>query len=245
MHVPGPYRLAALPQGKTADARQLVRAPWQALVADREGDVLLKAPVGRGTVYAICEAEVFGNRDLAREDNVVLAANLFFGGSHTRLSFDEKLHRHGAPGEGDVSRLPLARCRQVLWLAIAALVVYLIGLGQRFGAPVPVLDRPRRSALEYVEALADLYRRAEARGAIWGLLRQSFRRRLSAAAGVSPDLPPNRLAATLAARRGVDAAAVQDVLQHLEAMPEHPGDEELLDLARRLAAVEEAVTHEH
>ena len=245
VHVPGPYRLARLKQGKPSGARQLLDPPWQALVADRHGAVLMKAPVGRGTIYAVAEADLLGNADLSQADNVVLVANLLFGGTHDRALFNERLHLHGAPAYGEVGQLPLQRYRQVTGLVLAALALYLLGLGLRFGAPTPLVERPRRSALEYVEALADLYRRAEARTAIWELLRQSFRRRLSAVAGTSPHLPAERLAATLAARRHVDAAHVQAVLQQLEAMPEHPSDEDLLDLAQQVTAVEEAVTHEH
>jgi len=243
--VPGPYRLLPREEKTKTGVKQLVSATWQALVADRGGNVLMQARVGLGTIYAVCEAEVFGNADIAQADNVVLAANLLFGGRHSRAYFDERLHLHAGAASGDVGRLPLARMKQTMWLVIAALALYLVGLGRRFGAPVPMLEKPRRSALEYVEALADLYRRAEARTAIWALLRQSFRRRLSAVAGTPPDLPPERLAATLARRRHVNAAQVQDVLLRLEAMPEHPSDAALLDIARQLAAVEEAVTHEH
>jgi hypothetical protein len=242
--VPGPYRLAELAPGKKPGLKQLVHAPWQALVADSHGNVVMKARVGEGTIYAVSEAEVFGNKDLAQADNVVLAGNLLFGGNHGQALFDERLHLHGGQGSGDVAQLPLARLRQTMWLALGAILLYLVGVGMRFGSPTPMLEKPRRSALEYVEALADLYRRAEARPAIWGLLRQSFRRRLAAVAGTRPDLPAASLAATLALRRPVDPAHVQAVLERLETMPEHPSDEELLRVAQQLAAIEEAVIYE-
>lgn len=245
VYVPGPYRLAAAQPQKKPTIKPLVAAHWEPLVADRQGNVALKAAVGRGTIIAVSEAEVFGNSDLGRADNLVLAANVLFGAGAERLYFDERLHLHGAAQGADVRALPLGRLKQALWLALAAVAVFLVGVGVRFGAATPLVEKPRRSAMEYVEALADLYRRAEARKAVWGLLRQSFRRRLSAAAGTPPNLPPERLAATLALRRHADAAQVQAVLQQLEAMPEHPSDDELLHLAQQVAAIEEAVTHEH
>lgn len=238
--VPGPYRLS-VPKRRAAAAI----TGWQPLLADRSGNVLMKGRLGAGAVYVLSEADILANSYLAHADNVVLAANLLFQGTQDRVYFDERLHLVSAVGSAEVRALPVRRLKLVLWLALAAVAVYLVGLGVRFGSPTPLRERSRRSALEYVAALADLYRRAEARTAIWGLLRQSFRRRLSTLAGTRPDLPAERLAATLAHRRRLDPAQVQDLLAQLEQTPEHPTDEELLRMTRRIAAVEEALTHEH
>jgi hypothetical protein len=131
-----------------------------------------------------------------------------------------------------------------VWAALGALALYLVGVGWRFGAPAPLRERPRRSAMEFVEALADLYRKAGATEAVWQLLRQSFRRRLGAVVGLPQELPAERLAEALARRRRVDEARVRAVLAELDQMPERPTEEELMRVAREAAAIEEAMTHE-
>lgn len=241
--VPGPYRLSALTALETKETKPLVWPQWQPLLSDDRGNILMQATVGAGRVYALSEAEVLSNRHLASADNVVLAANLLFEGRHDRVYFDERLHLLGARQAGDAAELPVARLNQTLRLVLAALAVYLVGRGWRFGAAQPVRERPRRSALEMVEALGDLYRRAGASGAIGALLRQSFRRRLATLAGTSPELPPEQLAAAVARRAPAEAARVQGLLERLDSLPERPRDEDLLGLAQQMAALEDALEH--
>jgi hypothetical protein len=184
------------------------------------------------------------NKNLPLADNVVLAANLFFQPGNERITFEERLHLQSRPLSMEAGKLPLRRLTLALWAALAALALYLVGVGWRFGTPVPVHEKPRRSAMEFVEALADLYHKAGATGAVWQLLRQSFRRRLGAAVGLPQEIPAARLAEAVARRRHVDEAQVGALLAELDDMPERPSEEDLMRVARQIATIEEAVTHE-
>jgi len=237
--VPGPSRLVVASARETRTS--LVRPQWRTLLADRFGAVMMAATVGAGTVYALCEVEVLSNKYLAQADNVVLATNLLFTPDHDRIYFEERLHFQTRPLSLEAGKLPLERLKLALWAALAAVALYLVGVGWRFGAPAPVYEKPRRSAMEFVAALADLYRKAGATGAIWQILRKSFRQRLAAAAGLPQELPAEQLAEALARRRKVDEVQVRETLARLDEMPEQPTEEELMAVARQMAAIEQAV----
>lgn len=238
LYVPGPHRLRPAPH-----AGALVPLKWETIVADSAGGIVLSANHGKGYLYALSEAEMLSNNTLARADNVILAANLLFDGRATTVHFDEAIHLV-RPGLSDEARqLDPSRAMAALFAVIAALALYLISRGWRFGAPVPLTTTPRRSALEFVNAFAELYRRAGAHGATLNLLRHSFRLRLATSAGVASDLSPAALAAAVAARRHVPEAPLANLLQQLEPGPagETPTDSELLALTRQMARYEEAL----
>lgn len=265
VRVPGPYRVrpataadlarltketARTDKGKPRskqqpDFRPRVQLVWAPLLRDANGLVAAKATHGRGRVYVISEAEVFANENLARNDNVVFAANLLFGARAGVVHFDEHIHMVRVGLSDEALELDPARAYWALRLALLAVALFFIGQMLRFGAPVPLKVRPRRSALEFVEALADLYRRAEARGAVLGILRHTFRQRLAAAVGLSPETPGPALAAAVARQRGVPEAQLAGLLAHLDdpALAAHLTEHDLLRLARQISTLEEAATH--
>ncbi|MEI6502707.1 MAG: DUF4350 domain-containing protein, partial [Armatimonadota bacterium] len=213
VYVPGPYRLRP---GTQADFKRLagkipekdrerlrleplVALKWETVLADGGGAVLLRATHGRGTIQVLSEVEILGNKNLLQGDNVVFAANLLFDPRAPKVYFDEAVHLVQPGLSEEAQELDPRLVLRALGAVMVAIAWYLISAGWRFGAPVPLSTTPRRSALEFVNALADLYRRAGARDAVLELLRQSFRRKLALAAGVAPDLPTAALAAAGAA----------------------------------------------
>jgi hypothetical protein len=265
VRVPGPFRLrpataadlkelaqapppqagGKAPRKPDLDLRPRVRLDWTPLLRDDSGLVAAKASHGRGRVYAISEVEIFANETLARNDNVIFAANLLFGARAGVVHFDEHIHMVRVGLSDEALELDPTRAYGALWLALLAVALFFVGRMFRFGAAVPVKVRPRRSALEFVEALADLYRRAEARGAVLGILRHTFRQRLAAAVGLSPETPGPALAAAVARQRGVSESQLAGLLAHLDdpALAAHLTESDLLRLARQLSTLEEAATH--
>lgn len=231
---------------------------WETLLGEPERGVLLKARHGAGCLYVLADAQMLGNSTLGERDNVVLAANLLFAPGVPEIHFDEAVHvlRQQLLSE-EARELSTGQALPALLALMAALLLYLVSRGTRFGAPLPLPTVPRRSALEFVNAVADLYRRAGARGAVLGLLRHSFRRRLATLAGASPDLPAEALVAAvttrqpLSGRRGADGtrlptgAQLVALLQQLEPREEghDPDERELLALTRLVAHYEEALAH--
>lgn len=259
VYVPGPYRLRVLQPGdlqrrneelrkRNAKAKPLTRLqslPWESLLADPAGDVLMAANCDRGRVYALSEVEILANANLARNDNVVLAANLLFGPAAPVVHVDEHLHWVRTGLSEEAAELDPSRAFWALRLALLALALYFVGHMFRFGAPVPLPTASRRSALEFVEALADMYRRAEARAAVLDILRQTFRQRLATAVGLSPETPAPALAAAIARQRPVSENQLVGLFERLDdpKVAEKLTEAELLKLARLMATYEEAVTH--
>lgn len=230
-------RLKSVPKGSITG--------WRALVGDRRGAVVMKTRQGKGTIYALSEANLFANRYLSEADNVILASNLLWQHGQHGVYFDELVHSPMALQDDDK---PLDMSKP-LWgavLAGIALLLFLLSRGSRFGAAIPLTTAPRRSALEFVSALAELYRRAEARGAVAEILHHSFRRRLAQVAGVSPELPPAALATAVGRVRPELQGQVEGLLEQLqEASQRQPEERELLHLTRQVAHYEEALTHGH
>ncbi|MEN6644058.1 MAG: DUF4350 domain-containing protein [Armatimonadia bacterium] len=230
-------RLKAVPGGAV---RQ-----WQALMEDRRGAAVMVTRHGKGTIYALCDANILANGYLTEADNVILASNILWQYGQQGVYFDEFLHNPMALREENEPLDPST----AIWAAVLAgiaLLLFLLSRGSRFGAAVPLVTPPRRSALEFVGALAELYRRAEARGAVVEILNHSFRRRLGQIAGVSPELPPAALATALGRVRPELQQQVEGLLEQLhEAAQRQPDERELLHLTRQVAHYEEALTHGH
>ncbi|MHB8995845.1 MAG: DUF4350 domain-containing protein [Armatimonadota bacterium] len=220
----------------------LVTLKWETLLTDASGAVLLRATHGRGQIYVLSEADVLSNGTLAKADNVVLAANLLFATPDRKVYFDEAIHMVRTGLSEEAQALDPRLAYSALFAVMAALILYLVSRGWRFGSPVPLHTIPRRSAIEFVNALAELYRRAGAGEAVKESLRQSLRRKLATAAGVAPDLPPEVLAAAVATARPVNEAELATLLRQLEPSAP-PSDQELLALTRQMAHFEEALTH--
>jgi len=167
-----------------------------------DGPVIMSLSHGAGEVYVIADTSFLSNGLINKADNVVLAADLLYTLSHGKVYFDEYHHGFGGPG---VSTLPVEQQNGLAWAMLAtvvATVLYFSGKLWRFGAPVPAFDPQRRSVLEYVTAMGDLYRRAGAHAAALQLLRRAFLQRLALAAGLSPRAGPQVIAAAVARRYG-------------------------------------------
>lgn len=195
--------------------------------------------IGAGQVFCLPTAALFANGQLARGDNALFAVNLI--ASHAgdgRVLFDEyHLGNVGAESLWAIVSRPPAR-----WVTLQVLLALaLLGWRSavRFG---PVRDEdptpPRRPAVEYVFALAGLYRRAGAHREIARLWLEDARRRLRRAAGLGPDATDERIAARLAARLGRRPDEVTERLRRLaDASEQGCGDRELVALARELDAL--------
>jgi len=197
---------------------------------------------GRGKVYVSADAQLFANALLSREDNLAFVANLLWTNATRRsICFDEYHHGFGPRtlGASEVDPTPLHRAAAV---AVAGCVLFLIGKSIRFGAATPVFDPRRRSAAEYVEAMAGLWHGARAYP--WALeqIASAFRRRTATAAGVAPGAPPEVLADALAERRAVPREETMGLLHDLEAARAAPRVTEggLARLVKRMALLEQA-----
>lgn len=154
------------------------------LLVTAAGDVVVAVwRRGEGRVVAWADPTPLLNRALRESGAALLFARVAASAAtpEAPLAFDE--YHHGFRGDGHPARATLrflAETRpghaalQLLAMGLGALVL----AGARFGAPVPTPAPRRRSPLEHVDALAELYRRAGARGNARRLLLAQLARRL-------------------------------------------------------------------
>ncbi len=230
--VPGEYRLVGSSEGRPQDVGEPV-----VLLADAAGAAAMALPIGRGMVIALAEAEMLANANIGRADNVVFAANLVFaGGAPAAVYFDE--YQHGVRRE--IFSGPRVDPRPFQHTALALLavaVIFAIGRGKRFGAPVPAAGPARRGAADHVRAFAGLYERAGAGGAAAAMLACGLRRRLARATGVPGGAPPEAMMAAQSAR-GLPATEITTLLSRLDAAESGISGRELLALACEVARYE-------
>jgi hypothetical protein len=192
-------------------------------MANGQDAVLLSIPVGAGEVFVGGTVYPFTNRGIQDPASQRLVANLMAGidPQRARVGFDEAQ----LPTAGD-SDAPLgvmgwmvrsAAGRGVLLLGVLALV-YLISRGRRLGAPVPLLeDRLRREPVEYIVALANLFRRSGRQTDILSHYRTRLRRRLSERYSIDASLSDAQFASVAASRSpDIDEAALSGLLMRLQ-----------------------------
>ena len=125
--------------------------------------LLVELPIGDGRALVVADPELFDNKNLHIKDHARLADNLIFQtGKNGRVLFDEYHHGYGRVTSifeyfKDSHLFPI-----FVQLLLVLFVVWL-NWGRRFGSPRPAPDDPRRSVMEYVQALSGLLQRARAR----------------------------------------------------------------------------------
>ena len=156
---PGPPATAA---NRSRSTRISETASWQ-LAADVRGGVLFRIPVGRGAVYVMLDEFAWTNSGLDQGDNAgVLAAILNRELDGGVLAFDEYRHGHGRAESFLVYLVNLPGSGAVFWLALVWAALYYYGRNVRLKPVEAFVERERRTAQEYIDAVAQLYERARA-----------------------------------------------------------------------------------
>lgn len=165
--------LAGLRKGETRGHESLaVRADgprWQdtpekwETAGDARGTVWHRAPLGKGAVYIVLDDFAWTNSGFDRDGNAAALASLLArelrGGV---FGFDEYRHGHGRVESFANYLLNLPGATSFCWMAALLAGVYILGRNVRFGQPESFRFVERRSAREYVQAVAYLNQRARA-----------------------------------------------------------------------------------
>jgi len=210
------------------------------LLRDEKGrPVAVEVAHGHGTALILAEAEILANATLPEADNVVLAANLVFaGGAPETVYFDE--YHHGFADTQSVFGGPevdVTAFRNTALALLAVVLVCAIGHARRFGAPVEEEAVTRRSAADYVRALAQIHGRAGAASTAASMLAAGLRRKAAAAAHVPATTDRVALAGALTSR-GLPGDEIGELLVELEQADRSMTDGQLLALAQQAAHYE-------
>ncbi len=203
--------------------------------------VAVEFALGKGSVTLSTTIAAFSNKGLRDPDQARLVLNLLTATRPTRFRFDEwHLGRRAAIGAPDTMvigpeawllRTPTG---QAALFCLILLLVTLWMRGRSFGRPMPqAADQTRRTPLEYVDALAQLSRRAGHRRAAADDYRQRLKRSLGQRYRIDPEMPD---AAFLAQLKAVAPGAANDDLERLLTRLSETQDEaELVRLANGVA----------
>jgi len=182
------------------------------LLADSAGILVARYPLGRGDVIAVSSARWFENRNLGRGDSArlaYLAAQPRHPGG--TVSFDEAIR-------GDVTEKPWYRALDVperLGLALLALagLAWLVFGFFRLGPAVRLRPPREPTSREFLDAVAALYARAQARDHARDALLAEARRNLERAPRTPETLALQAQAAEAANRPVPNDAALVGVAQ--------------------------------
>ena len=159
--------------------------------------------VGNGRVIFVADEWAISNAGLASADNLALALGIVMGDGPRAVVFDEYHHGY-ATGGGAWDRLALGIQLALVQVALAALVL-VVARGRRLGTPVAATASNGRLPTDYVDSLADLWRRAGASASAGATLAKGFEREIAARFGVGMRDPT--AAKALLASRGLAQAA--------------------------------------
>jgi hypothetical protein len=197
--------------------------------------VLWRVGLGKGEVYVLAGADLAENRRLELGDNLRFWDALAARGP---VVFDE-FHHLAAPPP------PLSRGIWAFALQCLAVgLLYVVSRGTRFGPPRPLTVERHRSALEYVQSLGWLARRAKVERELLPELAKHLRQRMQERLGIPLALSEEEAARLLEQTCGVPVAeyleAREDLARTLDGKHIAPSD--YARIARRYAHLERAVT---
>lgn len=163
-----------------ADRLLLDASAWVAHYKDFGGQVLVSRKVGDGEVVWLAGPWPLSNAGIGAAGNAELAVRLATAGGRP-VYFDE--YHHGYVHEaGYWDRLPAGGRSAVVLLAIA-LAIALTAWSRRIGPPILEAAEPEARRGSYIAQLAQLYRKAGARGEALATLEDGLTRALARAHG--------------------------------------------------------------
>jgi len=211
---------------------------WTTLARVNGAPLIVGRRVGKGVVLFLGDADMLGNAAIGRADNAVLASNIAWlaGGPSYFAEYQHGFTDRPLTVVGLIRSSPLAVAAYTI---VGGLVLGLIAVGVRLGRPLAPYDPPRRSSLEFVGALATIYRRAQARDVALGALYAAALRRLAGKARARESGDHAQLARVAAHRVGMDADSIRAVLDSAAAVLRRgcESDKEFATLAQGLAGL--------
>jgi len=183
--------------------------------------ILTSQDLSAGRVWLSSAIYPFTNQGLHDPGSPRLIANLLAGMPHTAtIGFDENrggLADFGGSQPGLSQWLFNTPPGVGIVLGCVLTMIFLLSHGRRFGHAVPLpTDRLRRESVEYVYAMAGLFRRSGQRIEALKHFNQRLRRHLAARYGVDPRLSPAELTnAISAADPTIDKAQIGSLLVSL------------------------------
>lgn len=194
----------------------------QPLLSTEDGPVGLRLNRQNGLVILVSDSSFLTNQGLKDPGNANLALNLFSMLPNGSKIWIDEWH-HGDRGSAGVQEygpeawLTSTPAGFALLFSAGVIFLGLLLAGRPFGRPVPLpQEQQRRSALEYVTALANLNRRAGHRKALMQYYHTTLKRAYGRRYRLDPSLPdPDYMDQLAHYNPALDAPALLNLLQRL------------------------------
>lgn len=192
-------------------------------LANEQAAYFVSMSEGEGQIYISGLLYPFINGGLRSDPGAQrLVSNILAGltPGETAIAFDEAQRFSGAEQlpSGVMGWLLTSTAGRGVILFGLIMLTYLISQGRRFGAPVPLVeDRLRREPVEYIIALANLFRRSGRRPEVMQHYKARLRRHLSERYALDPALPDEQFAQRAAARdKSISSGDLLRLLRRLD-----------------------------
>lgn len=182
---------------------------------EADGEWLLCDPVGchawrmlleRGEILALSETEPFRNHALARHDHAALATFLLAPAPGREFWL---VHEEQVP---TLFALLRQHAGFMLLALAAAVLLWIVAAGRRFGPLLADAQAPRRRLAEHIAAAGALLARGGRRRELWQAVHDDFLRTLRRRHPQAHDLDAEATIALVARQTGVERAAVHGAL---------------------------------
>ena len=140
--------------------------------------IMVSCKLKDGTALFSSDPAMLTNEYLKNEDNQVFIYNIFKG-MKSKVYFDEYHNGYNIEKDPFDEITDTPAFWAVFLQVLAAVLLFLYFRGRRLGKPVPMVLQRRRSSIEFVRSLANLYRMAGARRATGYSLHKSFKSEIS------------------------------------------------------------------
>ncbi len=240
--------LRSAPMPEPTDGEGFADPVWPATLAPlagiKDAPAVAELRYGAGRVIFVGDPFVIANNGIGEGDNARFVLNLArLTAGDGRVVFDDYHHGYRATNGGLLGFLGYFRGTPIPWMAwhtvaLGLLVAYT--LGRRFGRPLRLPVKSRANALEFVEAMARIQRKAESRDLALENFYRRFHRRLCRYTGRPTTAPLSELCLVAGERSGRPASEWRAVTERCQAIiaGSPTTDAELLRLARRLRELE-------
>jgi hypothetical protein len=131
---------------------------------DRWGGLIASVKEGEGRVIAIADPILFTNESLRKGDHARLVLDILLSHLGTGILMVDEYHHGYGRATTVVSHFVRSNALDSFLQSVVLLLILWLAKGRRFGVPRPPVMKEYRSSMEYVKAMAQLFRRGQARG---------------------------------------------------------------------------------
>jgi hypothetical protein len=206
------------------------------LVQDDNGIAIGKRDYGSGVIYILTIPDFIENNSLYEpEDNYQFFTNLTTL-NNKEIMINEFVHGYIKTESAftyykDTLLSPISKQFALI------LIILLWSVSRRFGKVRPIQEDDRRSTLEYVEAMANLYKQAGLTGTTLAPVYQQFKLNICKELRTDPHIPDDELFSII--RQNFSTNKADDIIQLLNTLQhtiknDYISKEDMLDLCRKM-----------